>query len=53
MRQDKIRKTVHLENVFDNVCGGFPGGSDGEESVCNARDLGSTPWVRKVPWRRE
>ena len=49
MRQDKIRKTVHLENVFDNVCGGFPGGSDGEESACNARDLGSTPGSGRSP----
>ena len=22
---------------------GFPGGSDGKDSTCNARDLGSTP----------
>ena len=26
--------------------GGFPGGSDGKESACNAG-------VRKIPWRRE
>ena len=25
---------------------GFPGGSDGKESVCY-------PWVGKIPWRRE
>ena len=49
MRQDKIRKTVHLENVFDNVFGGFPGGSDGEESACDARDLGSTPGSGRSP----
>ena len=30
-----------------------PGGSDGKESACNARDLGFDPWVRKTPWRRE
>ena len=30
------------------VCG-FPGGSDGEESACNAGDL-SSGW--KIPWRR-
>ena len=29
---------------------GFPGGSDGKESVCNA---GFDPWVGKIPWRRE
>ena len=32
---------------------GFPGGSDGKESVCNARDPGFNPWVGKIPWRRE
>ena len=30
---------------------GFPSGSVGEESACNARDLGSIPG--KIPWRRE
>ena len=29
---------------------GFPSGSVGEESACNARDLGSIPG--KIPWRR-
>ena len=29
------------------VCRGLPGGSDGKESACNARDLGSIPdWGR-------
>ena len=28
---------------------GFPGGSDGKESACNAGDLGSVPG--KMPWR--
>ena len=35
---------------------GFPGGSDGKKSACNAGDLGSIPgfysWVGKIPWRR-
>ena len=39
---------------------GFPGGSDGKESTCNARDagdVGSIPGgdtgdVGKIPWRR-
>ena len=30
---------------------GFPCGSAGKESTCNAGDLGST-WVGKIPWRR-
>ena len=29
---------------------GFPGGSDGEESVWRC---GLNPWVRKIPWRKE
>ena len=33
---------------------GFPGGSAGKESACNAGNLGSIyPWVGKIPWRRE
>ena len=32
---------------------GFPGGSDGKESSCNAGDLGLIPWVGKIPWSRK
>ena len=32
---------------------GLPGGSAGKESTCNVGDLGSSPWVGKIPWRRE
>ena len=32
---------------------GFPGDSDGKESVCNAGFPRFDPWVRKMPWRRE
>ena len=28
---------------------GFPGGSDGEESVCNVGDLGSIPGLGRAP----
>ena len=28
---------------------GFPGGSDGKESVCNAGDLGSVPGLGRSP----
>ena len=31
---------------------GFPGGSDGKESVCNAGDLGSVPGPGRA-WRME
>ena len=29
-------------NIVCSLCRGFPGGSDGKESACKARDLGST-----------
>ena len=32
---------------------GFPGGSDGEESACNAGDPGSISGSGRFPWRRE
>ena len=32
---------------------GFPCGSAGKESACNAGDLGSIPGLGKIPWRRE
>ena len=28
---------------------GFPGGSDGKESACDARNLGSIPGLRRSP----
>ena len=31
----------------------YAGGSEGKESACNARDLGSESWLGKIPWRRE
>ena len=43
-RRDKLPTLVFL---------GFPCGSAGKESTCNAGDLGSTPWVGKIYWRRE
>ena len=43
-----------------SVCGvsyistkGFPDGSAGKESACNARDPQFDHWVWKIPWRRE
>ena len=30
--------------VYFEIREGFPGGSDGEESACNAGDQGSIPW---------
>ena len=31
---------------------GFPGGSDGKESVCNAGKPGFNTWVGKIPGER-
>ena len=28
---------------------GFPGGSDGKESSCNAEDPGLSPWLERFP----
>ena len=36
---------MHLGTSF----GGFPGGSDGKESACNAGDLGSIPGSGRTP----
>ena len=32
-----------------HICMGFPGGSDGKESACNAGDLGSGPGSGRSP----
>ena len=40
-------------SVASLVAQGFPGGSDGKESACNAGDRGSIPWIGKIPGRRE
>ena len=32
---------------------GFPGGSDGKASACNAGDPGSIPGSGRFPWRRK
>ena len=36
-----------MERLPTPVFLGFPGGSDGKESACNAGDLGSIPWLGK------
>ena len=37
--------------VGKRVKWGFPGGSDGKKSACDAGD-GFNPWIRKIPWKR-
>ena len=39
-RKDRLPTTIFL---------GFPGGSAGKESTCNARDLGSIPGLGRSP----
>ena len=34
------------------INGGFPGGSDGKESACNAGDLGSIPGLGRFPGKK-
>ena len=34
------------------MCWGFPGGSMGKQSACNAGDLGSIPELERFPQRR-
>ena len=43
-RRDRLPTPVFL---------GFPCGSAGKESACNARDLGLIPRLGRFPWRRE
>ena len=46
-RRDKLLTPIFL---------GFPGGSGGKESSCNAGERGLIPgfdpWIGKIPWRR-
>ena len=45
------------KSYFEKICApqcslllqGFPGGSDGKESACNAGDLGSVPRLGRSP----
>ena len=41
----------HLLNDYIEIWG-FPGGSDGRETACNAGDHRFDSWVGKIPWRR-
>ena len=41
----QANKIVGLQCKVISFVQGFPGGSDGKESVCNAGDHGSIPWT--------
>ena len=45
-RKDFSEDTSLSRNMYEE---GFPGGSDGKESACNAGDLGSMPESRRSP----
>ena len=45
----KIRNTAKKKNLGPLLQQGFPGGSDGKESACNAGDLGSSPGLGRSP----
>ena len=41
MNPNSIKQKLQTQHLASNKNGsGFPGGSDGKESACNARDLG-------------
>ena len=40
--------SVHIKYISIKARG-FPGDSDGEESACNAGDLGSIPGLKRSP----
>ena len=47
---DALTDTVGSEGIrFPVSVSGFPGGSDGKESACNARDLCSIPGLGRSP----
>ena len=42
-----------METAADFIFLGFPGGSAGKESTCNAGDPGSIPGSGRLPWRSD
>ena len=54
MKENIIVVTIcHYSFVQPIECMGFPCGSTGKESACNAGDRGLDPSVGKIPWRRD
>ena len=47
-RERERKKTENKVTIFYPEMG-FPGGSDGTESTCSARDLGSIPVLGRSP----
>ena len=42
-------QTFSLKGQVVNISGGYPGGSDGKEPICNAGDPGSVPASGRSP----
>ena len=45
----KLNQAEEKQISYVNIFMGFPGASDGKESVCSARDLGSIPVIGRFP----
>ena len=46
LRGQHLSRSKGSETGSREELDGFPGGSDGKESTCNARDLGDIPFLR-------
>ena len=49
-------RNVNMRHLYlDTLNKGFPGGANGKEPACQCRryrNVGSIPWVGKIPWRK-
>ena len=45
----EVKIKILLVSINLSHAKGFPGGSDGKESACNVRDLGSMPGLGRSP----
>ena len=55
--EKNLKKEIYIKlHIYAGMCihiyMGFPGGSDGKESACNAGDLDLIPGLGRFPWRR-
>ena len=48
LKEEKYKHNFPKQNIVD-IPVGFPSGSDGKESACNAGDPGSTPRLGRSP----
>ena len=49
----KIRAAKRKHEIWYAWERGFLGGANGKETACQCRRCGFSPWVGKIPWRRE